>query len=607
MCGIAGYLGNTRLDEIRINQIFSVMANRGPDAQDCYIDCVGDAQLHLFHTRLSIIDLDLRANQPFTIGECVLAFNGEIYNYLELRRKLESKGVCFQTDSDTEVLLQCYLHYGEQCVEFFEGMWAFAILDKRKHTLLLSRDRFAEKPLYYMQTESGFYFASEVKFIKAMLGSPLPINEQQLYRYLVNGYKSLYKQNETFYADVKELPYATNMIIDIDNQGFSQHRYWKPTFHINQNMTRLQAVEGFKDCFLESMRLRLRSDVPMAFCLSGGVDSSAIVSVAAKVFNYDVHTFSIIDSDERYNEYDNIKATIDDLKCKNTIINIPKITSFERLEKLIKYHDSPVATISYYIHSFLSEKIHQEGYKVVFSGTAADEMVTGYYDHYNLHLYEMRHHKNYQKYLRAWQLGTGRIVRNPHLKNPELYFQQPEFREHIYLNNTVFAEFLNCDFHEEFNEVEYTESLLRNRMLNELFHEAIPVILHEDDLNSMYYSIENRSPYLDKNLFDFSYSIPNEHLINDGYAKFVLREAMRGILNDKVRLDGHKKGFNASILSLFNFEDNAFQDRLLEKSPIFEYIKRDKVEKFLKSDLTSNSMSKFMFSFINTKIFLEQN
>jgi asparagine synthase (glutamine-hydrolysing) len=267
-----------------------------------------------------------------------------------------------------------------------------------------------------------------------------------LLRYMVNGYKSLYKAEDTFFEGIKEVPFATNLTID-SNLNERSSRYWVPR-HKRRSMTLEESVEAFRERLLESVRIRLRADVPLAFCLSGGVDSASIVSIAAKCFDYDVATFSIVDSDERYNERDNIQATLDDLKCKHTIIETSHDGFFERLSELIDYHDAPLYTISYYIHSFLSESIAKHGYRVVCSGTGADEMVTGYYDHFNLYLYEMRNSRNYPQYLEDWKQNVGRFVRNPYLKQPELYFNNPRFRGHIYLDNDVFSGYMNESFTE---------------------------------------------------------------------------------------------------------------------------------------------------------------
>ena len=580
------------------------MRRRGPDAQRFSSFRTHGMTVLLLHSRLSIIDVDPRSDQPFDTGGCILVYNGEIYNYVELREELKKQGVTFRTTSDTEVLLQCYLRYGERCVEKFEGMWAFAIYDSNRKTIFLSRDRFGEKPLWYLETEEGFYFASEIKCIAALSGRRLTVNTTHLLRYLVNGYKSLYKGEDTFYREIHRFPAATSLVLDLNGR---QHfrRYWAPSI-LMERMSLEDAVDGFRERLLDAVRIRLRSDVPLAFCLSGGVDSGALVSIAAKVFGYDVMTFSIVDRDERYNELSNIEATIRDTACKHFVMEIPRNGFFERLSELIAYHDEPLATISYYIHSFLTEKIGAGGYRVAISGTGADEMVTGYYDHFNLHLYEMRDHPSYQKLRQDWERHIRPYVRNPFLMNPELYFENLSFRGHIYLNSDVFARLLKVPFSEPFVEEQYTNSLLRNRMLNELFHEAVPVILHEDDLNSMYYSVENRSPYLDSRLFAFCYSIPDEFLIRDGYAKYILRQAVAGILNEQVRTERRKKGFNASIHSLVDLSSSEIKNYLLSQSAIFDLVDKDAIARVLDMRPMPNSYSKFTFNFINAKLFLEQ-
>jgi asparagine synthase (glutamine-hydrolysing) len=254
----------------------------------------------------------------------------------------------------------------------------------------------------------------------------------------------------------------------------------------------------------------------------------------------------------------------------------------------------------------LSKAISENGYKVVLSGTGADELVTGYYDHFLLHLYEMRGHPDYPRLLNEWEGAVKGLVRNPCLSNPRLYFDDPGFRRHIYYDGDDFSWLMKADFRERFREENYSDSLLRNRMLNELFHETIPQILHEDDLNSMFYSLENRSPYLDSRLFSFAYSIPNEHLISGGYAKFILREAAKGVLNEGVRCERRKIGFNASISSLVDFSDQVTRSYLLSDSPVFEIIRKDKIAQlFAFGAEAGNSLSKFLFNFINAKIFLE--
>jgi asparagine synthase (glutamine-hydrolysing) len=208
--------------------------------------------------------------------------------------------------------------------------------------------------------------------------------------------------------------------------------------------------------------------------------------------------------------------------------------------------------------------------------------------------------------LDAWRQHIQPIVRNPYLSNPALFIEDPEFRDHIFLNNDGFAVYLTKPFQEPFTEERYATSLLRNRMLNEMFHEAVRVILHEDDLNAMYFSIENRSPFLDRDLFEFCYSIPTAHLIRDGFNKAVLRDAVRGLAPDCVVNERKKTGFNAPVLAFLNTVDRTVRAGLLEDSPVFDLIRREKITELLAKRDLPNSESKFLFYFVNTKMFLEE-
>lgn len=606
MCGIAGYFGPPKFDSERARKGLATMERRGPDGQQfCIFKEKNGAQVALLHSRLAIIDLNSRSDQPFTLGNHTIVFNGEIYNYIELRDELQREGVTFTTNSDTEVLLQAYICWGEACLARFEGMWAFCIYDQEKHSLFLARDRFGEKPLYYAESEEGFFFASQTNTLRALCERSFDVNIPHVVRYLVNGYKSLYKEPDTFYQGIHELKYASSLVVS-DSLKPKIHRYWVPTYRPNSSLTQEDCVAGVRHHLIESMRLRLRSDVPLAFCLSGGVDSASLVSIAAKKFNYRVETFSIIEDDERYNEYDNIMATVRDVDCPHHLIRLNKSNSIRELQALVEYHDAPVATTTYFVHSLLSRSISEKKFRVAFSGTSADELFTGYYDHFNMHLYEMRNHPRFSEVMSDWQRYTGTFVRNPFLKDPELFLRDTSFRDHIYLDSKEFKSYLRVPFEEGFKEERFTDSLLRNRMLNELFHESTPVILHEDDLNSMFYSIENRSPFLDSRLFEFAYTIPPEYLIQNGYGKYILREAMKGILNDQVRLDRKKKGFNASVDSFIDFSDENTLEYLLDPSArIYEIVDRDAISKLLRSHPSDNSYSKFLFSFINARIFLK--
>jgi asparagine synthase (glutamine-hydrolysing) len=369
-----------------------------------------------------------------------------------------------------------------------------------------------------------------------------------------------------------------------------------------------QAVEGTRQALIQAVKLRLRADVPLAFCMSGGIDSNALISIAKNVFHYDVHGFTIVNTDERYAEWDLVELAVREQKLRHTAIPIRTQGFLPGLRELVRYHDAPVYTITYYAHWLLMESIARHGYRISVSGTGADELFTGYYDHHNAYLYEVRHDPElFAQSLANWRRHIGRIVRNPLLQNPCCFIDNPEQREHIYLNNHRFASFLRGDYQPEpFREEPYARGLLRRRMLNELFHESVPVILHEDDLNAMYYSIENRSPYLDRHLMEFAYRIPTRHLIRQGRAKAVLREAMRGIVPDPILDNPRKVGFNAPIFDFLDVRDPQVRAYLLDDSPIYRHLRRESIQALLDKPSLPNSESKFLFYFLGCKMFLEE-
>ena len=503
MCGIAGYIGTNVISQNKINNCLDKMKRRGPDSQNFYnFEHESGKKIYLLHSRLSIIDLEERSNQPFIKNPHVLVFNGEIYNYIEVRNTLKIEKTEFTTSSDTEVLLEAIIKYDYNALNKLEGMWSFAYYNELSNKFFLSRDRFGEKPLYFYRDNEGFYFASEVKFISALAGKKFKVNYNQISRYLINGYKSLYKKPETFFEEIYEVKPGTVLEIAIDNtiKSFS---YWNPQFEQNNKMSLQEAIEGTNEALINSMKLRLRADVPLAFCMSGGIDSNSLISIAKKILNYDVCGFTILNSDERYDEKELVEYSVKELGIKH--IGIPVNTSnfLSNLKNLIKYHDAPIYTISYYAHWLLMESVKNYGFKISISGTAADELFTGYYDHYIMHLYELNQKDQnlFDINLANWKKHIKPVVRNPILSNPFTFLENPMQRDHIYFNSKEFSTYLKEDFFEAFEEVTYNNTLLRNRMLNEMFHEVIPVILHEDDLNAMFFSIESR--ILTKSFFIF--------------------------------------------------------------------------------------------------------
>lgn len=605
MCGIAGLIG-TPLSDARRAATLAALAHRGPDADGVASGRLGDVPVTLLHTRLAIIDLDPRADQPLRRDGLTLVYNGELYNFLELKAELAGLGHYFATDSDTEVVLEAYRCWGPDCARRFDGMWALALLDEPRGRLWLSRDRFGEKPLFWMRHGDTLAFASEVKALAALTGARPTPDRDQLRRFLVNGYRVLHKQPATWFRDIHALPAGTSAVLAADSPTAppTPTPYWQLSF-APRPMGRAEAVDGVRARLLDGLERRLRADVPLAFCLSGGIDSGLLAGMAAKRLGADVHGFSVVDSDPRYDERDTLAETVAFLGCRHTTIRTGTDGFLDRMSRLVADHDGPVITISYYVHALLAEAIAEAGYKVAISGTGADELFTGYHDHYVFWLAGQVDRPGHAERLAQWRAGYGASVRNPLLQDPARFVKQPGCRDHITQDRARFNALLRDPCEEPFTETEKADDLLRNRMLNELETEVVPVILAEDDLNSMRVSVENRSPFLDPALAEFAFSVPTELLIHDGLAKWLLRAAGEGVMADTVRLDARKRGFNASIDSLLDRNDPEVRERLLTPGPIFEIIDRERFTAFLDGDMTDNSLSKFLFSFVSTRLFLD--
>lgn len=618
MCGIAGFIGSVRLADRRLEDAARALTHRGPDAAGVRRFTTPDGGFcDLVHTRLSIIDLDPRSNQPMSTSDKPghrwgppaakwLTYNGELYDYLEVRADLEDEGERFATTSDTEVLLRAIDRWGWDALDRFEGMWAFAVYDEAEGTLTLCRDRFGEKPLFVHRAPEGLYFASEPKALFALRGRALAPDTEHLARYLVNGYKSLHTTPATFFRDLREVPAGALVVATADGAERTR-RYWEPRMAVEPDMGYTEAVAAVRARLVRAVELRMRADVPLAFCLSGGVDSVSLISIAAHELGHETHGFTIVNTDSRYEEADMIAVAVEHLGVRHTQVRLSTDGFLEGLRRQVVEHDQPVVTITYYAHRLLMSAIAEAGYRISVSGTAADELFTGYYDHHLAYL-AMVHGDPalHGPALAAWDRHVRPVVRNPHLSDPDLFVRDPGFRDHIVLKNDEFAARLVRPFHEDFTERAHEGAdLLRTRMLNELFAESVPVILAEDDLNAMAVSVENRSPFLDRRLAELTWTIPTRHLIRDGRAKAVLRDAMRGIAPGPVLDNRRKVGFNAPLEDLLDTSDPAVRDELLSDSPVWDLVRRDAVAGLLDRTGLPNSESKFLFSVLGTKMFLE--
>lgn len=602
MCGIAGYFGIRPPDDRRIQACLDAMSRRGPDARGVAREVTpAGRQVILLHTRLAIIDRRDCSNQPMRRGHHVLTVNGQLFNYSALRAELSRSGVGFSTESDTEVLLEQMRQKGIGGLDACEGMWALALYHASGE-LILCRDRFGEKPLYTFQTSHGLYWGSEIKYIRTLASETIQPNMTHLYLYLSEGYKAVCGRNRTFWEHVTELPAGTALTFRDSVEPVST-RYWSPSFEQDESMSQETAVEGVKQRLAESVRLRVRADVPIAFCMSSGVDSNALVALARERLGSEVHGFTITTADLRYEEAALARRCADQVGIRHTIVPCETNRFLDGLATLARHHDAPVLTISYYLHWLVMRAMAEQGYRVSLSGTGADELLTGYYEHHNLWLAESAGAPEMNTRLDAWTTHIAPLIRNTALKDSTARLRRSQSPAMLAARTLAQGYLVDSDDARAI-EGEYTGDRLRNRMLNELFLQVVPAILHEDDLNAMYYSIENRSPFLDRRLAEFCFSIPSRHLIQDAYSKYPLRRALSGLVPDFILWNRAKIGFNGATREFVNPNSPAVIATILDSSAIFEIVRRDSLERLLKQDSHSDDENKLLFSIISAQAFL---
>lgn len=553
MCGISGYFGTTPVDEKRFDEMVDIIAHRGPSDRGVYVD----GNLALGHRRLSIIDLSSAGHQPFHYKDrYVLVFNGEIYNYIEIKEELIGKGYVFNTESDTEVLIAAYDYYGTDCVNHFNGMWAFAIYDKDSGKLFISRDRFGVKPLYYYCQDGVFLFGSEIKQILRMLDLRQKVNRKRLFEYLIRGYSDY--TEETMIQNIYQLRGGCNMYFDCSKFEYKIEKYYSLEDFAQGYKSFNNAKDDFKEAFDNSVMLRLRSDVPIGYCLSGGLDSTAIVCTANRIVkekSLDVKQKSISScfTDKRYDEQEYIDEVL-----KNTDVDGVKIFPegdelLSELDDVIWYMDEPFSSTSQYAQWNVFKGAKNNGLTVMLDGQGADEQLAGYTGFYSVIFAEYlrkfrfvsfaRELKNYKKlrasteqYVKSYKIIVEALI-SAYLprklqKLGKLYLFYLR-RESPFEKQDIKDTIMGLDLYPANNSRKY---ILDNFKCN------LSMLLRFEDRNSMAFSIESRVPFLDYKLVETAFKMPIEYKINNGITKRILRESITD-LPEKIRTRYSKLGF----------------------------------------------------------------
>ena len=606
MCGIVAAILSKKLTSKKIKGLLKLMKSRGPDHQSYIRMIFGKKIIYLFHSRLSIIDLKIASNQPFQKKNCLIIFNGEIYNYLEIKKNLEKKGVKFQTNSDTEVLLEAYLYWGKDAVYKLEGMWSFVIYDILRENVIISRDLQNEKPLFFEKNKNNnnLIYGSEIRFINYLNPKKqIDINAPKLLTNLVKGYKCWFESKETIYNKIQN--FNSFNLLEITKIKEINKKILFKNFTTKVKKEKKSSYKNIKkelrEIVIDTVQKTLRSDVPLAYSLSGGIDSSLIVSISRKILNNKVKTYSIIDKDPRYDESELIKKTSNKLKLNSKFVKINNQDHFQRLVDLTNYYKHPVPTINFLLQSYLAKELKKDGVKILLSGNGADELFSGYYHHYINYFQNNENLDN--KNLDLWEKKVKPHIRNNNFKDLNCIIDKKNLLSNYnyFLNTLGKKKILRIS-----DEKKFTNSKFKNRLLNEMYAETIPVITFAEDLNCMKESIENRNPFLNISLINFVSKIPENYFIQNGFTKFLLRDTFSDILPQEISENYKKNGFNFSFRTLFPLDDNRIIKFIEKRSPIYNYVNKKKILELYNKNFLNDEENKFAFSFLTTKIFLEQ-
>lgn len=511
----------------------------------------------LGHRRLSILDLSTAGHQPMASpdGRYWITFNGEIYNYLELRAELAGQGYAFRTGTDTEVILAAYAAWGRHALTRLTGMFAFAVLDLQARTLLLARDFFGIKPLYYVGMPSGIAFASEIPPLLDLPGVSRRADPQRVYDYLRFGHTD--HGGGTMFADVGQLPAAHYLELQLDRADLmpSPTRYWDVVPDDRPPRSFDEAAERLREIFLDSVRLHLRSDVPVGACLSGGIDSSAIVTAMRNLggASLDLHTFSYIASDPALDEerWADIAAAAAGSEMHKVRASAEELAA--DLDALVALQGEPFGGTSIYAQQLVFRLAHASGMKVMLDGQGADELFLGYRTFVEARVSSLLRSGNVPAAVRfarqasstragfggAMLRASGRLA--PTQLQPALMALVGQPREPAWLGVGWFQ---RHGVDTRAPRWPRGRDMVRAEAKQALFWTSLPALLRYEDRNSMAYSIESRVPFVTPALASFVFSLPDEYLISpEAVTKAVLRRSLRGLVPDPILDRRDKIGF----------------------------------------------------------------
>ena len=566
MCGINGIAFSSKsgraVNAGVLAKMRDVISHRGPDDFGEFID----ENVGLGHRRLSIVDVTHGQQPMFNEDEsCVIIYNGEVYNHADYRAELEAKGYKYQTRCDTETILHLYEEYGIKCVEKLRGMFAFAVWNRREKSLFIARDRLGVKPLYYVHDEQGnLFFASEIKSLLEANAVKAELNYNALPDQLANHGTSF---NETLFKNVKRL-LPGNTLFWQDGK-LKIEKFWDVTFEPkHEEKPDKNFVEEWLELFKESVKLRLMADVPLGMFLSGGIDSSAICAVMSQMVDEPIKTFSVGFKEREANEFEYARIVSKEFKTEHHEITITPEQFFAELPKMIWQEDEPLGFVACVPLYFVS-KLAQKHVKVVLTGEGSDEMLGGY-GRYHKAMMLLRYGRKYEQLTPNF---LRRIVKNNVENLPmsrklsRTFLALPTDFENLYFDNfAIFPKSMQekmltaetraqiAENNPYFHQQNWIEQINTPNVLDQLLYADTKTYLHEllmkQDKMSMAASIESRVPFLDHKLVEYTAKLPERMKIRGRETKWILREAMKGILPKQI-LTRSKMGFPVPVGAWF--------------------------------------------------------
>ncbi len=551
MCGIAAIIGldGRKVDTAALERMAFSLQHRGPDDKGVYVN----GSIGLGFRRLSILDLSPSGHQPKVShdGKGVLVFNGEIYNYIELREELRALGHHFESTGDTEVLLAAYSEWGKDCLPRLNGMWAFLIYDLEERKIFGSRDRFGVKPLYRYSAGDLVLFGSEIKAILHSGYYKADVNLEVAARFLIEDLLDV--DDKTFYAGIEQIPAGSAFELHFDGRQRTWF-YWSLDDIAMEDVA--QPCKVFKELFDDAVRLRMRSDVPVGVCLSGGLDSTSILCTMAKVrtnASSPLEAFSFTSKD-----YDESKYITDTIKLTGAHINGLEVNAasiVSRLEKALWYHDEPLHSMTALVGFELMSLAAEKGVKVILNGQGADETIGGYHSYFPMYWGEMLRKAEYSlawdeiiKYSSVFGANQYRLflesigaALTDGISNLSLYKRFATFKRRVALNKYGW-------FTQELVARLKAEKPVRNASLKDALkvsmrRQPLPLFLRIEDRNSMAHSVEARLPFLDYRLVTLMFKLPSTWKMKGPWNKYILRQAMTDIIPESVRTRSDKMGF----------------------------------------------------------------